>query len=184
MSGKGFFATKADLEPGLRAFEAKCKVKYVRQNSQTTPDLETHFSAFDIPTLGHTPSRFVAGNPAYLIVPADAEVIVKHIVQDDGENWYRPEWEQNSGILFRPGGWYGDNVLMGGDTGITFASEVIYGYWRVLNRTLTKGFTVIPDYMNYKWWVGPEALACLDAGGRLVIRDLDAPDTAEDLKKG
>ncbi len=147
MSGKQFFATKTDMEPGLRTFETKCKVKYVRQNSHTSPDLETYYSAFDIPTLGHTPSRWVAGNPAYLILPIEIEVIVQHTVQDDRENWYRPKWEQNPGILFRPGGWYEDNVLMGGDTGITFASEVIYAYWRVFNRSLTKGFTVIPDYI-------------------------------------
>jgi len=171
------------MEPGLRVFEARCKVKYVRQNSQTSPALETHYSAFDIPTLGYTPSRWVAANPAYLILPVDAEVIVQHTLQNNGENWYRPSWEQNPGILFRPGGWYGDDVLMGGDMGITSTSEEIYAYWRVLGRALTKGFTVIPDYLNYKWWVGPEALNCLDAGIRLVTRTLDAPDSLEDLRR-
>lgn len=183
MSAKGFFATKADMEPGLRAFEAKCKMKYVRQNSQTSPELETYYSAFDIPTLGLATSRLTAGNDAYLMLPIDAEVIVKHTVQTNGEHWYKPHWDQNPGILFRPGGWYGDDVLMGGDVGITSTSEAIYAYWRVLGRALTKGFTVIPDLLNYKWWVGPEALVCLDKGIRLVTRTLDAPDTIEDLRR-
>ena len=97
---------------------------------------------------------------------------------------YMVELEQNpSAFLFRPGGWYENRVLIGGDMGTLSNSEDVLALYRPFARALTKGFTIIPDVLNYKWRVGPEALTLLDAGVRLITRDLSAPDTYEDLKR-
>jgi hypothetical protein len=184
MSGKHFFATKADMEPGLRAFEAKWKSKYIETGFRPTPDVEIYYSAFDLPNLGFSIGHSVLVSSEYLVFPVEADVAVRPVQQHNGQVLYLVEGEQNPiAFLYRPGGWYEDRVLIGGDMGTLSRSEDVLAYYRPFARALTKGFTVLPDVLNYKWWVGPEALILLDAGVRLVTRDLHAPDTYEDLKR-
>lgn len=186
MPTKNFFATKADMEPGLRAFEAKWKeqIKYVKTGFRSTPDTETYYSAFDIPNLGFSAGHAIIVNPQYLVLPLETEVVIEPVRQQDGRMLYLVEWKQNpSAFIFRPGGWYENQVLIGGYIGTWGRSEDVLVYYSPFARVLTKGFVMLPDVLNYKWWVGPEAVALLNTGIRLITRDLNAPDTYEDLKR-
>jgi hypothetical protein len=94
-----------------------------------------------------------------------------------------------SAFLFRPGGWYEDkywhdgSVLIGGDMGTLSTAEDAQTYYRAFARAFTKGFTTILDIRKQEWSVGPGAITQLDAGVRLITRNLSAPDTYGDLKR-
>jgi len=183
MAGKQFFATKADMEPGLRAFEAQWRVKYVETGFRPSSDVETYDTAFDLPNLGFSAHHSIIVSPEYLMFPKEAGVVTRPVRQHDGKLLYLTEWKENpSAVIFRPGGWYNNQALIGGSMGMYSSSEDVLAYYRPFARALAKGFTVLPDVLRYKWWVGPEALTLLDAGVRLVTRDLHMPNTY-DLKR-
>lgn len=111
MSGKHFFATLADMEPGLRTVEGKWRVKYIRSGFHPTPDIDTYYSAFDLPNLGFSAGSAVVLGPEYYIFPREVKVVVEPVRQHDGQMLYMVEWEQNpSAFLFRLGGWYENRV--------------------------------------------------------------------------
>ena len=190
MPGKRFFATKSDMESGLRAFETQWKVKYVRAGLRPTLDIETYYSALKLPDLGCAAAGDVSINTGYYVLPLEVNIVVEHVLQYDGEILYRANHKDNPfAFLFRPGGWYEDKywhdsrVMIGGDMGTVSAAEDAQACYRAFARAFSKGFTTIPDVWHQKWSVGPEALTLLDAGVRLITRNLSAPGTHRDLKR-
>ncbi|MCW3094682.1 MAG: hypothetical protein JWL77_300 [Chthonomonadaceae bacterium] len=189
MPGKRFFATTADMEPGISAFEAQWKVKYVRTGLRPSLDIETYYSALNLPDLGFAVAGDVSSNTGYYVLPIEANIVVEHVLQRDGEILYRANEKDNpSAFLFRPGGWYEDKHwydgrLIGGGMGTLSAAEDAQAYYRAFARAFTKGFTTIPDVWNQKWSVGPEAVVLLDTGVRLITRNLSAPGVHRDLKR-
>ena len=176
---KFFFATKADLEPGLKKVESWLSIKYVQSGFHKSPDVTTYRSALDIPDFGVSVSGWFYSGP-YLILPADTEIYAKPIPQSAGGILYQVEPQHNpEGFWLRSGGWYTKKkrrALVGGEVaGYAQDADVRRMFSRYI-RTLTKGFTVVPDQYNCKWWVGPEAMNSLQAGTRLVCYDARAED--------
>ena len=178
------------MEPGISAFEAKWKVKYVRTGLQPSPDIETYYSALNLPGLGFAAAGDVSSNTGYYVLPIEADVVVEHVLQHDGQILHRANQKDNpSAFLLRPGGcyedkrWHDGRVLIGGDMGTLSTAEDAHTYYRAFARAFTKGFTTISDVWNQKWSVGPEALILLDTGVRLITRNLSAPGTHRDLKR-
>jgi len=73
-----FFATKGDLVPGMRAIEARVKLKLVEDryyDSKAVPIIE---SLLSIPGLGEVSGRT---SPRYIVLPAAHKLSVRRVVQ-------------------------------------------------------------------------------------------------------
>ena len=172
---KFFFATKADLEPGLKKVEAWLSIKYIEWEFHKTPHVPEYYSALDIPEFGLS---IYGGfyDATYLILPADMKVRARRTPQDSGETLYLVDRESNpEGFWLRPGGWYTKEerrYLIGGEVaGFAQDAEVKRMFSRYI-RTLTKGFTMVTDRYGRQWWIGPEAMEAFKAGIRLVREDV------------
>jgi hypothetical protein len=188
MPTKLIFATKSDLEPGLRAIEARFPLKYVRAGFWRTPEYTAYTSALDIAELETANDHIVAALQGYLVMLRSAEIFVRSSPQDAGGIHYMIEREHNpQAFIFKPGGWY-EGKLMGG---FIYTSQVnppeVVELCRHFIRTVTKGFVKLLGYYDrgYRspWWVGPEALRALDSGVRLVTYDAQEQYAYLDLKR-
>jgi hypothetical protein len=177
------FATRNDLEPGIRRAEARRKLKYVPTGFYPAPEYPVYYSALDIPNLGTTRSRIIQGNE-YLVYPAEAEVFTRAITQTDGSIFLQIFADAfPKAFLFRPGGWHTnppDNRkhLMGGQafplSDDAEIRSICFSFW----RSLTYGFrTLYDDYERSPWRVGPEAMEALKQGARLITYEMDLPET-------
>lgn len=185
---KLIFATKSDLEPGLRAIEARFPLKYVRAGFWRTPEYKAYTSALDIPELEKADHYIVDALQKYLVMLRSAEIFVRSSPQDAGGIHYMIEQERNpQAFTFQSGGWY-EGKLMGG---FIYTSQVnppeVIDLCRHFIRTVTKGFVKLIGYYDrgYRspWWVGPEALCLLDSGVRLVTYEAGEQYAYLDLKR-
>ncbi len=188
MSCRGFFATRADLEPGIRAIETRYPLKYVRDSSWDTSDISIYSSALDIPDLGTATSRYLYGDVIW-IMPASAELVIQPVPQSAGGIRYFFHRQDNlSAFILWPGGWYEGKLLGGGtcpDDRIN--PPEIMTLQQEFARAITKKFVKILGVNNgrnrHPWYVGPEALRALDAGTRLVTYDIAERYAPLDLKR-
>jgi hypothetical protein len=181
MSCKSFFATRADLVPGLRAIDARLSLKYIKGSSWDTSDVPVYTSALDIPDLGVS-SRGTMNDPKDIVwvMPALTEFVVRKVELTAGGIVYSWHYRDNpSAFLVWPGGWY-EGILLGGGTCPTeFNPQEIVDIQRVFARTLTKGFVkIIGCSTNGRndhspWWVGLEALRARETGVRMITYDPD-----------
>lgn len=51
---RNIFATRSDLEPGIKKMESEYKLKYTATGRHPSPQPEAFYSAFDIPEFGQS----------------------------------------------------------------------------------------------------------------------------------
>jgi len=78
------FATRSDLEPGLKEFESKNKVKYARCDLYHGPIYEQYLSLLDWTDLGRNTTGDHVSGPRFLIVPRDCKINVEPVPQVTG----------------------------------------------------------------------------------------------------
>ena len=185
-----FFATIADLEPGLRSIESKQRLRLAEQRYYESKSIPTIDSLFSIPNLGKvTESR----SPRYIVQPAAKNFHPTRVVQVGKRKDLPPKLamalaligiqppggkvvydiqpaSHSEGIVFAPGGFWNPESLIVGEIATihdTGASMELYNLFR---KELLRGFTSVKSFE-----VGPEALAFLKLGGRLTIDAKAAP---------
>src|SRR5690349_11579983 len=77
-------ATRSDLEPGLKEFESKNKVKYARCDLYYGPIYEQYLSLLDWTDLGRNTTGDHVSGPRLLIVPRDCKINVEPVPQVTG----------------------------------------------------------------------------------------------------
>ena len=169
--GKYFFATRADLEPGLRLAESRLFIKYVKYGFHPTPQPAVYRSALDIPQFGISSYGRVYGMQ-YMALPAHAEVHVRPVPQVEGGILYSIDPPYNlGGFCIGVGGWYEGKMgkfLVGSEMGCySDVKEIKTLYGRYV-RTVTRGFVAVRDRYNQTWWVGSESMIAVKSGIRLV----------------
>ena len=159
------YATRGDLEPGLRRVEALTRVDYVLTGLFDSDEVRRYGSALDLPHLGLAPTGDQTLEPSYMILPAGAAMDAVAISQRRGGVKYAvdPRDHPSGHILFSPGGVYREGVLISGELGTALKDEVSAKLFRMFYKELFKGFVKIK--VNY---VGPEALSMLRRGWRLT----------------
>ena len=75
------FATRADLEPGLRDFESEVAVKYVRCDLYYGPTFEQHLSLLDWDGLGKNATGDHMKGARFLVVNSNCQIRVREIPQ-------------------------------------------------------------------------------------------------------
>lgn len=170
---KFLFATRNDLEPGIRAFEAKRAVKYMLEYSpeiglfETYPT-EVYYSLLDVPDLGIAKYGRSPGD-RYLIMDASTEVLVREIPQRRGGVRYDLEADPIS-LLFSPGGIYQESALIVGELWPCSDEPAAIELYRLFAREVTRGFTVVGRIYR----CGPEAIQFARTGIRLT-HDVRSP---------
>jgi hypothetical protein len=184
-----FFATRADLSPGLAAIEGMVNLQYVSDRVYRTRQVEAYRSAFEIPDLGRVRIRV---SERYLVLPRQKQAAFRRIVEIPR---VRPGWRRSTAMLlaflgirlprgsvrfevwhadhpgsveFAPGGLYGESVLVAGQISTALSDLRSTELYDGFVAEVLRGFERIKSFR-----VGPEARALLDAGMRLAI-DVEA----------
>lgn len=78
------FATRCDLEPGLKEFESKREVKYARCGLYCGPAYDRYFSLLDWTDLGKNATGDHISGPRFLVVPRECKINVECVPQVGG----------------------------------------------------------------------------------------------------
>lgn len=167
----GFFATRADLEPGLVEVEREQRLKFVPYLDPGPAPPEFRSLLADVPDLGQARSGDHNLDHCFVALPVASAVVVRavprrgsgvsHVIDIDG---------LTGAVLLRLGGAHSDRALIAGDVSAIGGGPETAALQRSLGRQLTRGFE------NVKGWrVGPEAARLLDSGWRLVTISLRSP---------
>src|SRR5689334_3076151 len=118
-----FFATKADLTPGLERIESQHRFQYVLLRMSPSPAIEPIFSALAIEGLGIVHKN--TGEETYLVFDASTELKVREIPQRKGGVLYIVDLLGNpTGFGFRPGGLLEGEGLIRGSVGTATGNPV------------------------------------------------------------
>jgi hypothetical protein len=184
------FATRADLEPGLRLIESQHHLRYTARFSYVlgkdrmiivphkTPDFETYDSLLKAERLGINCTGEHHTGDDYLIVEGTADVRLKSAIQRKGGIHYFVDQEFNpKSICFSPGGIYEEHNLICGHIGTASEHPESITLYKAFANAIIKGFKKIGTYK-----VGPEALRLMDQGIRMVTIGTKSPPEY-DLKR-
>jgi hypothetical protein len=159
-----FFATAADMAPGIVAIERAISLDYVKAGMFTTPDVIRYPSAIDLPNFGISPrGRSAGADSNYLIVTRGMAINVQEVAQRRGGVRYFIDHRTNPGVVFRPGGMFKQECLISGEVGTPLTDEVSLRVWRVFSKFFFRDFVRINLFR-----LGPEALQLLRSGFRLA----------------
>ena len=113
-----FFATRADLEPGLEFIESNRQLKYALMRLYKSPDYEAFDSLLEVDRSGLNPTgQHVLGDD-YLVVERSNNIRIRSVLQRQGGIHYFVDQEFNpKSICFRPGGIYKERNLISGRIG-------------------------------------------------------------------
>jgi hypothetical protein len=173
-----FFATRTDLEPGLRRIEAQYELKYVPVKFYPSCDIAVYSSAIDIPEFGKTPSTHVS-IPQYLVFFPGTEINITELPNTKINRPFLIKHDDNPHALsFAPGGEYiGDKlsgrILIGGAVAVhnNISSEMLTLY-QIYHREITRKFRAVKHHVERETWrVGPEAYEWLKQGARLITEN-------------
>lgn len=171
MSGKGmyFFATRADMEAGIREIEAMKPLLYTAKGSFSAPQREFE-SALLLPDFGTLQNGHHSLEPAYLVMSAKQPTEVRKVPQNDGSVRYAIDQLQNPhSVVFQPSGIYNSSaIIMGALTTVSSHPDSL-GLYNLFSQKIRQGFQKLKDV-----YVGPEALALAKQGYRLT-NDINRP---------
>lgn len=145
---RGFFATLADLEPGIRRFEAASPALYVLAGLFDSAELRSADSALDL-HLGRADTGAMVTEDAYLVLVAGSDVAVRSVPQRTGETRFAIYGSLNpDSVVCCFGGVHVDRVLISGEVSTMAASGASRDLFKSLARQLTKGFECIGSYLG------------------------------------
>ncbi len=166
-----FFATGDDLLPGLLRAEHDLRLTWVRCGASTAGGPERLRSAAEIDGLGVHATGHSSTGLVLLGLPRGAEPLTRPVTQRGGApaSYVDPD-QQREGVIVRPGGRFDAHTLICGE--IVAAADTATVLWLAdafIQRVLGSFERV------HGTFVGPQAAALLDAGGRLCTTGARAP---------
>lgn len=160
-----FFATTADIVSVLSALEVAESLQYTRAGLFNTNRPQCYLSYVDIPEFGRTTHPNAVGNPMYLLSSPEVRIKVRNVPQKSGGVLFAIDQLENPGsIVFRPGGWYGNDVILYGMVGTVSQTAESKRLYVLAAKIVRKHFT-----KQQEFFVGHEARVAWNAGARLTI---------------
>lgn len=160
-----FFATSADIIFVLSALETAEALQYTKAGLFDSSRPQNYLSYVDILDFGRTSHPNAVGNPAYLLSSQAAQIKVRGVSQQSGGVLFAIDQLENpDSIVLRPGGWYGNDVILCGMMGTVSQSTESKRLYVSAARVFRKHFTKQQEFL-----VGPEAREAWNAGVRLTI---------------
>lgn len=160
-----FYATALDLSSVLSPLESEKPLQYTLMGLFKTNRPLTYLSYASIPDFGRAPHPTAVANPSYLLSLQGAEVRVREVLQKVGGALFSIDqiWNRDA-IVFRPGGIYGNNIILCGMIGTVSPSAASMASYNSVVKPLRKNFLKKQEFL-----VGREALDFWNAGARLTI---------------
>lgn len=159
-----YYATRTDIVAILEDFERKFNVHYAAAGSYDTPHIAQYATIGAIPEAGRMSADAAHKGKKYLIALEATTFSSVEIQQRDGGLRYAVDQRANPNtVVLAPGGAFDDKTILAGSLGTTNSSPVSMQLMRTLGRLLRSQWSAIQSY-----YVGPEAEAILDMGGRLT----------------
>jgi hypothetical protein len=163
------FATRQDLEPGIRSIESELPLKYALCETFESSDTPVWRSLLDLENLGKAPKGNQVLCERYLVLPARAELHVETFTQYNREIRYTVDQLHNwRSIVFQPGGVFGEGYLICGHIGTASSHPESLSLLGDFTRAVTRGFQKYRLYL-----VGPEASKLHEKGCRLITMHVD-----------
>lgn len=158
-----FYATRADLEPGIRAMESIRSLKYVERGLFPDATPRTLGSALSIPNLGLSNTGDLNLNPFYLVLDSELPIEIRTVPQRRGGVMYAIDEVSNpTAMILAPGGLHEENCIIVGQAMASSDNRSQQVYRRLVS-CLVRGFMKVDVY-----YVGPEALRLWREGARLT----------------
>jgi len=118
-----FFATVADLQPGLERFESAFPVRFVQTGLFDSRAVK-EFVWKDLPNLGTAPSGDNNHERAFLVMSRSIDIIVREVPQLAGEIKFAVDQLNNpDSTVFQSAGLYKKGVLTAGQIATTGATS-------------------------------------------------------------
>lgn len=157
-----FYATAADLRPILAHLEEAMAVEYLCLPDICSEQVLCFGSARDIPDFMVTPTGGIKRQFAIVRKGARPEPVGQMHVS--GRMRYRlTPREVGTGLCLDEAGLHGDDTLLPSRIYTVGQDPEFLRLFQRVDRRIRRGFARVRG-----WPVGPEALALLDAGGRLT----------------
>ncbi|MEH7331052.1 hypothetical protein V7161_00025 [Neobacillus drentensis] len=152
-----FFATKADLETGLKELELYRKVKYVRAGLFDQMEVPVYTSYSEIIDFGinHSGDHI---SERYLVLDQNFELKIEEVPQQRGGLKFAVDQLINgSSIVFWPGGIHKESFLICGHISTSSKENISLELYKDFRKKVLKGFKKIGSY-----YCGLEALQMKD----------------------
>jgi hypothetical protein len=161
-----FYATGDDLRPVLESVERKHSVAYTLTGLLKSGELTTVSSVAAIATLGSpAPDPNACGGYAYLVTPADVQVVIREVPQQAGGIRYAVDQLANPiSITLIHGGFYAPDILLHGRVASCSDHAAATKLYRAFAVAIAKNFTRVRGF-----YVGPKAVELFHLGCRLTI---------------
>jgi len=177
-AGIQFFATREDLEEVIEAVEAERALTFVRAGLFDEPSADSVDSLRAIQHFGVAPAGDSMQCPNYLVGNRPFVPVVRSVLQRRGGTKYAIDQLENpQTISIRPGGAFGDFVLIAGTLGTSSHDAVSLELYRLFMGAFRLRFQAIKSFR-----VGRSAARLLDAGARLT-QNVSSP-VCYDLTRG
>ncbi len=154
----------------MPSIEAEIALDYVETGMKATGEVKRVRSAPGFPNLGVASSKSAGTSRSFLFVPSGNPVRTRLMELKSGGHRYALDQLVNPDtVVFSPGGFWGEDVLLHGQVATVGDSEVCRKLMNVFGRNIRKRFKKIRAF-----WVGQEAETEFMRGTRLTI-SADSP---------
>jgi hypothetical protein len=160
-----FYATKQDLAPVLSSLEAQNSLEYTLTGMFDKNRLQTYFSYTDIPNFGQASHPNAIASPTYLVSLRGTALRILEVPQEAGGVCFDISQMLNADtIIFSPGGWYGNDVILYGSIGTVSNSVTSKNLYNLFAKAFREYFRKVQEF-----YAGTEALNFARRGVRLTI---------------
>jgi hypothetical protein len=167
-----FYATKQDLAPVLSSLEAQKSLQYTLTGMFDKNRLQTYFSYTDIPNFGQASHPNAIASPTYLVSLRGTALRALEVPQEAGGICFAISQMLNDDtIIFSPGGWYGNSVILYGSIGTVSNSVTSKTLYNFFAKVFRGHFQKVQEF-----YVGAEALNLAKGGVRLTIGASSPPE--------
>jgi hypothetical protein len=169
-----FYAAGDDLLMVLEAAERAGPLKYVEMGNFSSTECTVLSRGMEIPDLGTADAKSGITCRSFLVTDSLIDIDVRPISLVDGSRRYCIDQLCNpDAITFTPSGRFGRDLVLNGRLGTVSDSPIARILMKRFASAVRRNFTKVKAF-----WVGPNAMAVLDAGGRLTLstqtpRDFD-----------
>lgn len=166
-----FFATRADMAPGIERIESERRLQYVLCDEYEVRQPRAYSSLLEVGDLGTNRTGKAIDAPMFLVMDDAEPLMVQPIERPGGGTRYAVTQEGNPrSIVIASSGLYQETTLVAGKVATVSEHSGAIALYKLFVRELTRGFKKIRRYL-----VGPQALRMLDEGGRLVTIGVRSP---------
>jgi hypothetical protein len=166
-----FYALRDDMLRVLDVVDRVESLQYVAGGHFVDGQSERYERGESIPDVGTADADSAVNCKSFLVAPREVTITARRIDTVSGPRYCFDQLVNPDSVALRPGGLRRARVMLDGRVATTSDTPVARRLMGLFRRPISKQFTKVKAY-----WVGPEALALLRAGGRLTMALQSPPE--------